>query len=63
MNRQKAIKKKYIRKLKQARAKNAPKNRERYISKADREAQEARQQNEQLDQPLESQSSSGQQQP
>ncbi|MEA3404150.1 MAG: DUF2986 domain-containing protein [Pseudomonadota bacterium] len=38
MNRQKALKKKFMRKLKQAKAKHFPKNKEKYISKADREA-------------------------
>ncbi|HHT00002.1 MAG TPA: DUF2986 domain-containing protein [Thiomicrospira sp.] len=37
MNRQKALKKKFMRKLKQAKAKRFPKNKEKYISKADRE--------------------------
>jgi len=38
MNRQKALKKKFTRKLKRAKAKHFPKNKEKYISKADREA-------------------------
>jgi len=36
MNRQKALKKKFTRKLKRAKAKHFPKNKEKYISKAER---------------------------
>jgi len=40
MNRQKKIRQKFEKKLKQAKAKRFPKNKEPYIAKADREAAE-----------------------
>ena len=46
MNRQKAINKKFVRKLKQVRSRNAVKHKEPYISKADRAAMEMTEQEE-----------------